>query len=357
MNKLIDSFCGNHKTYKEILLWLQNFNYDKKISADSCIIVSGTTCIGKTFTINAICNYLNYDITTIDNNNCYTSLQMKDIIHKTTSSSLMQLLTNNIRNKVIIIDNFDCIFIADKTINVCLLKLLNENKLKNIPIICITNNDIIKKIGEIKKACKIYSLDNPSYNDIKTLLTNKNIKNIDELYRASNSNLEKLFNDIENPKDVLDQLIVEDYTDISFLYRNYFDREKIEKIVSKDSWMIPLKFHENLIKDLENRKGTHNKKNEYYKNFMEMMCYYDYYMFKNNVDACINIFTSYVYYLSLFEYKKGAISSMGNFTKILSYLSLQKKNIKATYNSSNFPHYQISNYHINLFNRKFISFN
>ena len=121
--------------------------------------------------------------------------------------------------------------------------------------------------------------------------------------------------------------------------------------------MIPLKFHENLIKDLENRKGTYKKKNEYYKNFMEMMCYYDYYMFKNNVDACINIFTSYVYYLSLFEYKKSAISSMGSFTKILSYLSLQKKNIKATYNSSNFPHYQISNYHINLCNRKFISFN
>ena len=62
MNKLIDGFCGNHKTYKEILLWLQNFNYDKKISTDSCIIVSGTTCIGKTFTINDICNYLNYDI-------------------------------------------------------------------------------------------------------------------------------------------------------------------------------------------------------------------------------------------------------------------------------------------------------
>ena len=121
--------------------------------------------------------------------------------------------------------------------------------------------------------------------------------------------------------------------------------------------MIPLKFHENLIKDLANRKGTYKKKNEYYKNFMEMMCYYDYYMFKNNIDACINIFTSYVYYLSLFEYKKGGISRMGSFTKILSYLSLQKKNIKATYNSSNFPHYQISNYHINLCNRKFISFN
>ena len=49
--------------------------------------------------------------------------------------------------------------------------------------------------------------------------------------------------------------------------------------------------------------------------------------------------------------------NMGNFTKILSYLSLQKKNNKLIYNQGNFPYYQISNYHINLCNRKFISFN
>jgi len=357
MNKLIEGFCGNHVIYKEILIWLEKFNYNTKISPESCIIVAGATCIGKTYAINAICNYLNYDITTIDNNNCYTSAQMKDIIQKATSTSLVQILTNNIRNKVIIIDNFDCIFVTDKTINVCLLKLLNEKKLKNIPIICITNNDIIKKIGEIKKVCKIYNLEIPNYKDIKNLLSIKNIKNIDELFKGSNGNLDKLFKDIENPNGELHELIVEDYTDISFLYGNSFDRKKIKKIISKDSWMIPLKFHENLIKELENRTGTYKKKNEFYKNFLNMMCYYDFFMFKNNVYSCINIFTSYVYYLSLFKYKKGAVSIMGNFTKILSYLSLQKKYIKSTYNSSNFPYYQISNYHINLFNRKFVSFN
>ena len=176
MNELINGFCGNHNIYKEILMWLENFNYNTKISPESCIIVAGATCIGKTYTINAICNYLNYDITTIDNNNCYTSAHMKDVIQKTTSSSLMQILTNNIRNKVIIIDNFDCIFVADKTINVCLLKLLNEKRLKNIPIICITNNDIIKKIGEIKKVCKIYNLEIPNYKDIKSLLSRRKNK-------------------------------------------------------------------------------------------------------------------------------------------------------------------------------------
>ena len=87
------------------------------------------------------------------------------------------------------------------------------------------------------------------------------------------------------------------------------------------------------------------------------MCLYDYYMFKNNNEACITIFASCVYYLSLFKYKKGVVSNIGKFTKMLSYLSLQKKNIKQTYKSNIFPLYQISNYHINLCNRKFISFN
>ena len=356
---LIDSLCGNHKLYREIMSWLINFDYNKKISNNSCIIVSGDNCIGKTYSINAICNHLNYEITTIDNNNCYSSAQLKDIIYKKASSSLVQILTNNIRNKVIIIDNFDSIFIADKTINTSLLKLLNEGKIKNIPIICITNNDIIKKMGEIKKSCKIYYLTKPNYNDIELILIKKNIKNINKLYKSSDGNLDKIFNDIENNNNIYND-IIDDYTDMNILYYNnpkHFNREKIEKLIIKDSWMIPLKFHENLIKDLENRNCTCKKINEFYKNFMEIICIYDYYMFKNNTDISISIFASYIYFLSFLKYKKEIVMNMGNFTKILSYLSLQKKNNKLIYNQGNFPYYQISNYHINLCNRKFISFN
>lgn len=358
MEELINNLCGNHNQYKEIYEWLKDFNYNIKISVLSCIIVAGPTCIGKTYAINEICNLLNYDITLIDNNNCYNFNTMKDIIYKTTTSSLLQILTNNIRNKVIIIDNFDSIFTSDKTININLLKLLNEKKLKNIPIICIANNEIIKKIGEIKKTCKIYNLSKPSYKDIKLLLNNKNIKDnkVNILYKNSNGNLEKIFNDINNnDNNYADH--VENNTDVNILYSNNFDRLRIENIVSKDLWMIPLKFHENLIKDLDNRIIPFKKKNEFYKNFMEIICLYDYYMFKSNSDICISIFTSYIYNLSLFKYKKGFQPNIGSFTKILSYLSLQKKNIKSNYNLSNFPYYQISNYHINLCNRKFISFN
>jgi hypothetical protein len=358
--EIMKGLCGNKEIYSSIILWLRNFNYKKKISTDSCIIVTGKTCIGKTYSINKICNYLNYEIININNNNCFNSEQLNDVIFKSATSSLLQVLTANIRNKVIVIDNFDCIYISDKTINTTLLKILTDGKIKNIPIICISNNEIIKKIGDIKKNCKIYDIVVPTKEDVIENINNSSghsKKQLGNLYDLSNGNMEKIFCDVKRDSDeILYKEHVENDYDINILYLNIFDRNQVIRIINKDPWMIPLKFHENIIIELENRKISLKNKIEYYKNFIEIMCLYDYYMFKNNNEACITIFASNVYYLSLLKYKKGAVSNIGKFTKMLSYLSLQKKNIKQTYKCNNFPLYQVSNYHINLCNRKFISF-
>ena len=376
----IGGLCGNHSIYGDILIWLRTFNYDAKISPQSCIIVAGPTSIGKTYSINSISKYLNYEIIVIDNNNCYNSQFLKDIIYKSTSSSFIQILTNKFQKKVIIIDNFDSLFISDKTINLTLLKILLENKLKNIPIICISNNDIIKKIGDIKKVCKIYMLATPNNDEITAILQKHEYDacNISTCCINSNGNLDKLFRDIANlNNDRLYSDNVEYASDINILYSNVgngnagngftgngsagngFNRQQTKRIIMKDPWMIPLKFHENLIDNLNNRNLSLKEYNEYYKSFMYIMCLYDYYMFKENIEFCVELFASKVYYLSLFKYKDDTASSsnIGNFTKMLSYLSLQKKNIKNNYNVRNKPLYQISNYHISLCNRKIISFN
>jgi hypothetical protein len=367
MNNLADNtgditreLCGNKDIYNNILSWLRNFNYKTKISTDSCIIVTGKTCVGKTYSINKICTHLNYEIININNNNCFNSEQLNDIIFKSATSSLLQVLTGNIRNKVIVIDNFDCIYITDKTINATLLKILTDGKIKNIPIICISNNDIIKKIGDIKKNCKIYDIIVPTKEEVIQHIgknSHHSKKNLEHFYNIANGNIGKIFCDItRNKEEILYEDNIENDCDINILYLNIFDRNQVIRIINKDQWMIPLKFHENIIIELDNRKISLKNKIDYYKNFIEIMCLYDYYMFKNNNEACITIFASNVYYLSLFKYKKGAVSNIGKFTKMLSYLSLQKKNIKQTYKCNNFPLYQISNYHINLCNRKFISF-
>jgi len=362
---LLNILCGNIIFYKDILNWLKNFNYNLKISKDSCIIITGKTCIGKTYSINKICSIINYDIININNNNCFNSTELTDIIFKSTTSSLIQQLTNNIKKKVIIIDNFDCIYMADKTINTTLLKILLDNKIRNIPIICIANEEIIRKIGDIKKLCKIYNLEIPSKNEICNYLSNIKYENkklsksyIEKLYDISKGNLNKLFNNLNKKIDeILYEDVPDDDIDVNILYLNTFDRNKVIKIINKEQWAIPLKFHENIIIELNNRNISQKNKIEYYKQFIDIMCLYDYYMYKNNNEICVSIFAYNIYQLSLFKYKKGAIHNLGKFTKILTYLSLQKKNIKQNYKCTKFPLYQIQNYHINLCNRKFISFN
>ena len=41
---------------------MRNFNYKTKISTDSCIIVTGKTCVGKTYSIKKICIHYHHGI-------------------------------------------------------------------------------------------------------------------------------------------------------------------------------------------------------------------------------------------------------------------------------------------------------
>lgn len=354
----IESLCGNHAIYTDILYWLKDFDYDCRISEKSCIILSGPSCVGKTYSIKHICKYLDYYMTIIDHSTCINISQLKDIIFKTTSSSLIQVFTGAPSKKVIIIDNFDAMFVADKTICSGLLKLLAENKIKNIPIVCITNNDIIKKMGDIRKYCKVFEVNVPTQDDVMHLFLDKNIiiKHIKDIYAKSHGNMQRFFemiNDANHTK-INKEYNNDIHTDVNILYNYYLSRHLIRRTLDTDTWLIPLRFHENIILELNNRKIPMYKKKDYYKLFMDIICLYDLFMSKNNVETAVDLFASAIYSLSLLHYKKQEQINIGNFTKILSYLSLQKKGIKRSYNS-NFPLYQLSNYHVNLYSRKFIS--
>lgn len=368
----IHKLCGNHVIYEEILSWLESFNYNQKISEKSCIFVVGNSCIGKTYSLNHICKYLKYYAINIDTNNCWNSAQFKDLIFKSITSCLVQSIQYTNMNKVIIIDNFESLFSADKTVNQALLQILKEKKLKNIPIICITNPETIKKLGDIKNLCNTYELTSPSINDIKYILKLHNLKNqeILQLIKKTHGNLEQIFtyfhdktyyqndnNIINKNQSICNYDRVDDQYDIIYLYKcACFDRNIIRNIVQNDAWLIPLRFHENLIVELSNRNGTIKKKNIFYIQFINLFCYFDVLMNSNNIECALEIFVSIIYFLSVFKANKGNLSNMSKFTKILSYLSLQKKYIKHYFNS-NFPIYQIGNYHTCLLNRKFIYFN
>lgn len=336
--------------------WIINsYELNKKLSFNSCIFINGNSGIGKTFAINNICKELDLYIINIDSFNCCSSAQLSDLLFKNFVSSLIQILTNNTQKKVIIIDDFDILLSLDNTINISLYNFIfnNTGKLKHIPIICIINYNIGKKLGDIKKKCVLFDFPKMTDNEILEILklykSDIKIKDIQKLTINPNFNLSNAIrmvtNTYYNHND--DILVIDD------LYSNNFNRNNLRRIISKEQWIIPLNFHENLIIELyNNRRGIKKEKEIFYKNFLLNLCYFDVIMNKNN-EIGIEFFICIIQGLFNIQNKKLKNSRLNNFTKMLSYLSLQKKTNKSNYNKS-FPFQFIGNYHLTLISRKYI---
>jgi len=337
---------------EEIRKWIIDCYSYTKLSFNSCLFISGVSGSGKTYLINKIIKDLDLFLISIDSNNCSSSTQFTDLLTKSFISSLIQILTNNNLKKIIVIDDFDILNSIDNTINLALYNfILNNQKLKNIPIIVIVNNDIIKKIGEIKKKCKIIEINKLDEYEIFNILKNykKDIEFGDALKIINNTNYNineaiKMINNLRfNHND--------DFIDFNNIYLNNFNRNNIKRLLLKEQWIIPLNFHENLISELNNRKGKKKDKEDYYKKFIIDFCYFDLFMNKSN-EISLDLFISIIRKLYDFPSKKEKYDKQ-NFTKMLSYLSLQKKNNKNAFKSS-FPFQIIGKYHSTIINRKFI---
>jgi len=334
---------------------ITSYNNQKRLSFDSCIFINGNSGIGKTFCINNICKELDLFIINIDSFNCCSSVELYDLLFKSYVSSLIQILTNNNSKKIIIIDDFDILLSLDNTINKALYNFIlnNNGKLKHIPIICIINTNIGKKLGDIKKKCLMYDFPKMSDNEIFEILkiykSDIKIKEVIKLINDPNFNLSNSIRIITNTYFNHNDNII----GIDDLYSNNFNRNNLRRAIAKEQWIIPLNFHENLITELyENRKGIKKQKELFYKSFLMNLCYFDIIMSKCN-EIGIELFICIIEGLFKIPNKKNKNTRLSNFTKMLSYLSLQKKTNKSNYNKS-FPFQHIGNYHLTLINRKFI---
>jgi hypothetical protein len=338
---------------KEIIEELLDNNKNKKnISFDSCIIIHGRSGIGKSYKINKICDELNLNAIYFTPSNINNSSEFQDLLEKkTTVKKNVVDIFNNINNEkknIIIIDDYDILISIDRTINSTLYNILNNKKIKNICIICICNTEILKKIGNIKKKCKILECEKLNKVKIKKILKSEkkiNEKKLDEI-------IDKIDGNISNGLIMINHEInkeVDKIIDNDYIYKNNIEVENIIKFLSIETWLISLRFHENLIEVLKNRKNELKKKNLYYKNFINDFCLFDLLVNKNAIEIGINIISYQIFILSNIEIKNKTKKTENNFTKLLSYLSLQKKNTKKRFNF-NSHYYQIGSYHINCIN-------
>lgn len=346
----MELLCGNHTKYNEIKEWINNqLNTNQKyISLNSILFICGNSGIGKTYSINHICKVLNLYVINISTINCWNSDELKELLIRNTTSSMLQILQNNKQRKIIIIDDFESLMAIDRTINTVLYNILSSIKIKNIPIICISSNDIIKKIGLLKNKCKIIYIPNPTDNDLLKIFNKNNKK--ENLIKQCNGNISLFLNKVNNASDNID-----DNISFEILYSKYYNFRNIVRLVSTDHWLIPLKYHENLPNELKMKKCNLKELNNIYNEFMYNMIIFDQFINKNS-DIAVYYFALSIHNIVTLSYKKNIKNNEYSFTKILSYLSLQKKNIKKTY-SSLFPLYQIGTYHINIIGRNNIFFN
>lgn len=331
-----------------------------RLSTNNVLFVSGNSGIGKTYSIQKICNDLNLHIVYISTSKCNSSKELDDLITKTCSSSLLQVLLNDNKQKIIIIDEFESMICIDKTINTTFINILESKKLKAIPIICIASVDIVKKIGIMKKKCKIINITHPDVNEIYDILLemfpDKDPIFLKQLSEQGNGNIAQCIKNIDISTDNVFNKI-DDIVSTTLLYTHSkdIDRSIIRRIIETDSWMIPLKYHENLPRELCNRKISLVKSKQLYKTFMQNLIIFD----KLPAELGPDVFTSIMYPISEFPIKKTIESNDEKFTKLLSYLSLQKKYIKESFNNckSDFPLYQLSSYHSNIAIRNNMFFN
>ena len=87
-----------------ITKWISESYNNKFLSTDSCLLITGNSGVGKTHIIYKIIEDLDLFVINIDINNCSTSEEFIDFIIKSISSSLIQILTNNNKKKIILIN-------------------------------------------------------------------------------------------------------------------------------------------------------------------------------------------------------------------------------------------------------------
>ena len=207
-----NALLERNKIALNIKSFLDHFQKNKKsVSIQRGIYIYGTSGSGKTFFIKNLLESLGYDIILYDSGDFRNKQVIDAIKHNNMSDiNVLSLLTKQSKPLVIIMDEIDAMNNGDKGGINTLIKLIRPKKTKKqrleeisyIPIICIGNNHIDKKITELIKVCYTIELSAP---------TNKQLTKIIETYMPN------IFKD----KNILTKVLLYIQNDLGLLFTLY----------------------------------------------------------------------------------------------------------------------------------------
>ena len=357
-NKLLDreELANNIKNI------LVHFEKNKKnLSIKSGIYIYGTPGCGKTKFIHKLLHDLNYDIISYDAGDIRNKSIIENITHDNmTDKNVLSLLTKKNKLTAIVMDEIDGMNNGDKGGINSLIKIIRSKKTKKqkleevsyIPIICIGNYHIDKKINELIKVCHSFSFSTPTHIQIKSIikLAMPNLyidtelcNNITNYIQNDLRKLFSIYNIYKSDPDILNnEYILNIFKPNLFnentkiitkkIINNNYTLNDFNNIMNEtDRTIVGLLWHENIIDILQkfdNKEGI-----LLYIKLLDNICYADYidritfqkqiWQF-NEMSSLIKIFYNNHIFHNCIN-KKISISTI-RFTKVLTKYSTEYNN-------------------------------
>lgn len=282
---------------------LRNFEENKKnLLEKRGIYIYGESGIGKTTFINNILKKMNYDIIYYDagdirNKNVIETITKNNISDK----SVLSLFKKQRQSIAIIMDEIDGMNNGDKGGITALIKLIRPKKTKkqklenitNVPIICISNYHIDKKIKELMKVCNVFELKTPTDEQINYIIHScmPNIDdtlniNIKEFIKSDLRKLRTLYDIYTNHQSILKNEIIKNIlkpksynedtkTITKKLINNKYSLLDHQTVMNEtDRTIVGLLWHENIVDMLS--QIPKETAFPLYEKFLENICFADY---------------------------------------------------------------------------------
>ena len=351
---------------KKLINILTSFEKNKKELIHSRgVYVYGAPGCGKSKFVKNTLKKMNYDVVVYDAGDIRNKAVIDNITkHKISDNNILAMFKKEKKKIAIIMDEIDGMNSGDKGGINTLIKLIRPKKTKKqkteditmVPIICIGNYHVDKKIKELIKVCETIELKKPNQNQLKNII-NLILPNLDEELKKhiidfSQSDLRKIestYNIYKNHESILKKEIIKNMLEVKnhnedtkiivkkLLNNKYNLDEHIHIMNDTDRTSIGLLFHENIIETF--RKFKKEDSINLYLNVLDNICFSDYidritfqkqiWVFNEMSSLVKTMYNNKI----LFDYKKKVNNNSSfnpkevRFTKVLTKYSTEYNNM------------------------------
>ena len=299
----INNILERNKEEKCLIETLDYFEKNKKnVLTKRGIYIYGSPGSGKTYFVKSILKKLNYDIIGYDAGD----VRNKNIIENITKNNMadtniISMFKKEKKKIAILMDEIDGMNGGDKGGINSLIKLIRPKKTKKqklehttmIPIICIGNYHVDKKISEMMKVCITIEIKIPTQPQMTKIidmlmpkLDNTLLKNMITFINGDLRKIKSTYDIYKNQQTILKNKIIntmfqpksynEDTKQITKkLLNNYYEIDEHMVVMNEtDRTSVGLLFHENIIDIIQ--KIPKDIGIPFYLNILKNICFADY---------------------------------------------------------------------------------